>query len=297
MRSYDETVMSSSESMSDLKREVARYKETDNYSVKYIADLEARLSRSDESVISLQQSVERLEKESEQRLEQVQVLQSRLDALSQDGNNWRTDLEQREAKVRELELKMEEWEKKKQDAGDARIRLGTVVDEVAAARKSLEIDLSLSPATSPVKELSEGEALALNGFDKGSSSHIPSSAESPTTSDPADVDPSLQKEFAALQQTHNATLADLSSVTTKYRDALREISDLAAQIQEAKLASATGPESVADTTDSERPPEKPTVRRRMTSGRLREASEAQYNTGGRRLFFRQAASTESLHSR
>lgn len=285
MRTYDETVMSSSESMTDLKREISRYKESDTYSVKYIADLEARLSRSDESVISLQQSVERLEKESEQRLEQVQVLQSRLEALRQDGESWRSDLEQREAKVKELELKMEEWERKKQDAGDARIRLGTVVGEVAAARRSLEVDLSSTPDTSPVKELSENEALAVNGLD---SSSVSPSAES---------DPSLQKEFAALQQTHNATLADLSSVTTKYRDALREISDLAAQIQEAKLANAIGTESVADTTDSERPPEKPVVRRKMTSGRLRESSEAQYNTGGRRLFFRQAASTESLHSR
>lgn len=297
MRTYDETVISSSESMTDLKREIARYKESDTHSVKYIADLEARLSRSDESVISLQQTVERLEKESESRLEQVRVLQSRLDALRQDGESWRSDLERREVRVRELELKMEEWERKRQDAGNARVRLGTVVNEVAAARQSLEVDLS-SPATSPVKEISEDEALlgtetatVINGAQKVPSSD---SVESPTII-AATADPSLQKELVALQQTHNATLADLSSVTTKYRDALREISDLAAQIQEAKLANAA--ESVADTTDSERPPEKPIVRRRMTSGRLREASEAQYNTGGRRLFFRQAASTESLHSR
>ncbi|KAJ3722777.1 kinesin domain-containing protein [Lentinula guzmanii] len=270
MKMYDETSITSSESMSDLKREVARYKESDIHSAKYIADLEARLSRSDESVLALQRTVERLEKESEQRQEEVQVLQARLEALRQDGDNWRSDLEKREAKVRELEIKMEEWEKKRQDAGDARLRLGTVADEVAAARRSLQLDLSTP--------------------DSGISSS-PDLPESSTTN------PSLQKELFALQQTHNATLADLSSVTTKYRDALREISDLAAQIQEAKLANATGPESVADTTDSERAPEKPVIRRRMTSGRLRETSETQYNTGGRRLFFRQAASTESLHSR
>ncbi|KAJ3864658.1 kinesin domain-containing protein [Lentinula novae-zelandiae] len=273
MRTFDETSISSSESMSDLKREIARYKEADTHSAKYITDLEARLSRSDESVLALQQTVERLEKESEQRQEEVQVLQTRLETLRQDGESWRNDLEQREAKVRELEIKMKEWEKKRQDAGDARVRLGSVVDEVAAARRNFEIDLS-TPGSSPSKESSEEDAFSN-----------------------AATDPSLQKELIALQQTHNATLVDLSSVTTKYRDALREISDLAAQIQEAKLANATEPESVADTTDSERAPEKPVIKRRMTSGRLRETSETQYNTGGRRLFFRQAASTESLHSR
>ncbi|KAJ4478498.1 kinesin domain-containing protein [Lentinula aciculospora] len=295
MRAYDETSISSSESMSDLKREVARYKEADTHSAKYIADLEVRLSRSDESVVSLQQTVERLEKESEQRQEEVQILQARLETLRQDGESWRSDLERREAKVRELEIKMVEWEKKRQDAGDARVRLGTVVDEVAAARRSFEIDLS-TPGSSP-KEYSESDAFSiagpiLNGHSKGDSSIIssPDSPELPTTN------PRLQQELIALQQTHNATLADLSSVTTKYRDALREISDLAAQIQEAKLANTTG-ESVTDTTDSERAPERPVVKRRMTSGRLRENSETQYNTGGRRLFFRQAASTESLHSR
>jgi kinesin family protein 4/21/27 len=291
MRAFHETSITSSESMTDLKREITRYKETDNHSTQYIADLEARLSRSDESVVALQQSVEKLEKESERRQEEVKVLQARLEALRQDGDNWRTDLEQREAKVRELEIKMEEWEKKRQDAGDARLRLGNVAEEVAAARRSLEVDLSTPESSSPVKEYSEGEALSAVTVVNG---HSSSDASSPTIA--VDVDLPLQKEFTALQQTHNATLADLSSVTTKYRDALREIADLAAQIQEAKLANAAS-ESVADTTDSEKPPERQVVRRRMTSGRLREASEPQYNTGGRRLFFKQAASTESLHSR
>ncbi|KAJ3828818.1 kinesin domain-containing protein [Lentinula raphanica] len=290
MRMYDETSITSSESMSDLKREVARYREADNHSAKYIADLEARLTRSDESVLALQQTVEKLEKQSEQRQEEVQILQARLEALRQDGDNWRSDLEQREAKVRELEIKMEEWEKKRQDAGDARLRLGSVADEVAAARRSLQMDLS-TPGSSPSKEFSESDAFSTAEPISNGITSSPDSPISPTT------DPALQKELIALQQTHNATLADLSSVTTKYRDALREISDLAAQIQEVKLASAAGSESVADTTDSERAPERPVVRRRMTSGRLRETSEAQYNTGGRRLFFRQAASTESLHSR
>jgi kinesin family protein 4/21/27 len=101
----------------------------------------------------------------------------------------------------------------------------------------------------------------------------------------------LESQLLVLQQTHTATLADLSSVTAKYREALREISDLAAQIQEAKLND-TVPESPLD-----RSIEIPPLRRRVTSGRIRESSEPQLNSAGRRLFFRQAASAESLHAR
>ena len=86
-----------------------------------------------------------------------------------------------------------------------------------------------------------------------------------------------------------------SSVSTaKYRDSLREIADLAAQLQEAKV---NGPapirEDVSETADPA--PETPSPpRRRMTRG---AKDEPQVNGQGRRLFFRQAASTESLHSR
>lgn len=282
MKSYDETSISSSESMTDLKREVIRYKDSESHSTKYIADLEARLTRSDESVLALQQTVERLEKECDRRRDEVETLQSRLEALRSDGDSWRTDLDERERKVKELELKMQEWEQKKQDAGEARARLGSVVGEVASARRSLEgisrtasTDGSASlrdPSPSPVKETAD----FVNKADQAA----------------------LESQLIALQQTHTATLADLSSVTSKYRDALREITDLAAQIQELKLSSPSiADSSVAESPATDKPMDIPPFRRRMTGGRVREATEPQLSTSARRLFFRQAASTESLHSR
>lgn len=265
IKTYDESSISSSESMTDLKREVARFKDTESYSSKYIADLEARLARSDESVLALQQSVDRLEQESERRREEIELLQSRLATLRQDGESWRTDLEEREKKVRELEVKMEEWEKKRQDAGEERARLGSVVGQVVQARKSLEV---------------VGTNDNFDGQESGGST-------------PNKADLSLESQLVSLQQTHTATLADLSSVTAKYRDALREISDLAAQIQETKLSNPSLPESPAVETPVDIPP----FRRRVTGGRARDVSDPQYNSSGRRLFFRQAASAESLHSR
>lgn len=293
MKNYDETSLSSSVSLTDLKREISKFKDTENHSSKYIADLEARLARSDESIVALQQTVEKLEKECERRRDEAEVLQSRLDGLRQDGDSWRSDLEERERKVKELEEQLQIWEKKKQDAGDARVRLGDVVSEVASARRSLQADFVDVAASASNSD----ESTAATPIDARASTvpyDIAATDASAIVSPAAQVDKALEKQFVALQQTHTATLADLSSVTSKYRDALREISDLAAQIQEAKLSNQ---EPATADPSTERPSESPSIRRRMTSGKLRETSEQQYNNAGRRLFFRQAASTESLHSR
>lgn len=266
MKSYDETSVSSSESLSDLKREVARYKEAEAHSTTYIVELEARLTRADESILSLQQSVEHLESEGERRREEVEMLQTRLENFENDGENWRTDLEEREKKVRELELKMEEWKQKRKEAGEDRARLGSVIGEVEQAKRSLE-DLTTTK----------------NGI-----SNPPSGVQTPTK-----IDLSVETQLAALQQTHAATLTDLASVSAKYRDALQEIADLAAQIQEAKLSNPTIPESPVENVEI------PTFKRKMTASRSREAlgDAAQLDASGKRHFFRQAASSDSLHAK
>ncbi|KAL0067120.1 hypothetical protein AAF712_005907 [Marasmius tenuissimus] len=340
MRSYDESSLSSSSSLTDLKRELSRFKDTESHQSQYIAELEARLAKSDESVVTLQQSVERFEREVERRQEEIASLQKRLDTLTSDGEAWRSDLEEREKRVKELEEKMNEWEKKRRDANDTRARLGGVVGSVEEARRSLEKltkddeeglstpspispveptaapDLRLDAPTEPMdtpKAIDEPDEPA------GSSSKSRPSSRASTLPRPKSPTQAslIEKQFLALQQTHQATLADLSSVTNKYRDALREISDLAAQIQEAKLGSINGNSDAMSeaTTDSESPnpplnganqslhpsPSKQSIRnRRMaSSGRLREGSDAGAvgPNGGKRLFFRHAASTESLHSR
>ena len=258
MRQYDESNISSSESMSDLKRELLRFREAELHSAKYITDLEVRLAKSDESVLALREHVEKLELECDRRQDEAHVLQERLEGLKKDGQSWRTDLEERERKVLELEAKMEEWQAKKKEAGEAWERLGNVANEVQRERNRLEVDGSNSASG---------------------------------TSTPKEPELAFENQLVSLQQAHTATLADLSSVTAKYRDALREISDLAAQIQEAKLNNA----SLTDL--SERSVDSGPHRRRMTGGRMEESNGNPINSTGRRHFFHQAASAESLHSR
>lgn len=255
--------MSSSESLIDLKRELTRYKEAESHSVSYISELEVRLGKSDESVLLLRQTIVRLENESERRSQEVAALQARLENLEQDGASWRTDLDERERKVKDLELKMEEWERKKKEANEDRVRLSGMAGEVEQAKRVLQ---------------------DLNKTDGSSSSGV---------STPAAMDLSVENQLVALQQTHAATLTDLSTVTVKYRDALQEIADLAAQIQESKLANPTIPE-ISTLETSEATP----IRRRMLSLRNKEVmADPQFDSPVRKPFFRQAVSSDSLHGR
>jgi kinesin family protein 4/21/27 len=202
-----------------------------------------------------------------------------LDTLQKDGDGWRADLEERERKVLELQQKMAEWEEKKKEAGETRMRLGGVVAEVVSAKKSIE-DLS-----------SKSTSLAGSSIDLLAGT----TTQATTIEEILEPNEDTSAQFLALQQTHTATLADLSTVTSKYRDALREISDLAAQLEEAKLGSPTITEDVPSESVVAERSEVALVRKRAPSARLRD--EPQLNNASRRLFFRQAASAESLHSR
>jgi len=286
MKAYDETSISSNESMVDLRRELSRFKDAEAYSGKYIVDLEARLSRADESILGLQQTVEKLENESERRRDEVETLQGRLELFKQDGENWRSDLEARELKVKLLEERLREWEQRKKDAGETRVRLGSVVGEVESARQSLQIDFENTPPGS----ISPGST----GISDSSPSPINFRVDDSPLSSP---NSELESQLLALQQTHTATLSDLSSVTSKYRDALREISDLAAQIQEAKLNSPSIGEVTTESSATDKSQENIPFRRKINNPRVREAADVQLNAATRRLFFRQAASAESLHTR
>ncbi|KAI0032831.1 hypothetical protein K488DRAFT_49051 [Vararia minispora EC-137] len=271
LKSYDETHASSSESMNDLRRELTRYKDTESQSSSYITDLETRLTKADESVLVLRQTVEKLEQECDRRRSEVVSLQGRLEDFKRDGESWRTDLEEREARVRALEQKMEEWEATRREAAAARERLGSMASDIAAEEK----------------RLSKLAMAKVNGSDAS----LPQSSGANT---PKEQELALESQLVALQQTHTATLADLSSVTAKYRDALREISDLAAQVQELKISGSVPP-PIAESPER-LPADLPSVAP-PTGGRRRVSREAPLSANGsRRLFFRNAASTESLHS-
>lgn len=292
LKNVDDNAESSHSSVADLKREIAVLKDAEAYSTRHIADLESRLAKADENVLALRSAVESLEIQSESRRKQAEELEKQLLNITKDGDGWRKELEVRERRVEELEERLKKWEEEKEKAASDRARLGDIETKVSRARQSLDV------------EVSKAEAAAKDA--------TPSvDATAPPAADPTE----LQAQYVALQETHTATLADLSSVSSKYRDALREISDLAAQINEAKLQSASGPISSIGPSEETTPQVYDSMSLGRRRGMAKRANLEMFEnsgvnivgssgvngngngTGGRRLLFRQAASAESLHAR
>ena len=67
LKQYDESNLSSYESSGSLKMEIAQCKDAETHSTQHIADLEARLLLVDESILDIQQAVERLEEAESRR--------------------------------------------------------------------------------------------------------------------------------------------------------------------------------------------------------------------------------------
>ncbi|KAG8947946.1 hypothetical protein FRC04_010143 [Tulasnella sp. 424] len=342
LKSFSETSLSSSESLNDVKKEIARYKENEVATTTYIAELEARLARSDSDVSSLKSMVERLEGDLERRATEVERLEAKLDAVLDSPeykeqqkmmNEWKAELEEREKKVSDLEKQMSEWEKIRQEVNAERKRLNEIAE---GQKREIEQQMLKPPASdggfTPAGSVMGSPApmglkltmdVSANASPvKGTDVPLP-----PSPDEFADIDSSspevLRDQLLSLRETHGRTLEDLNGVTSKYRDALREISDLAAQINESKLqlaqqgsplpnglgyASSGEPGSDADsgaiTPRSARTPLNGSpvmgARRRRTLPRNNSGEPIPplaVNGTGKRLLFRSAASAESLHSR
>lgn len=301
MKGFTDASSTSEESMFELRKELSRYKDSETSSTTYIASLEQRLGRADADVVSLRGQVETIEAEMSAKDEAIASLQGRLDVFlreHEDTANWKADLEERELRVQELERKMEEWEKVRADTSNERQRLSSKVQEVAQARQSLEAEVN-------------------NHLPNGMDALVPIAhliPPSPTTSthtvkadDGSEPHPS-QRELSALQLTHSDTLVELEEVSSKYRDALREISDLATQLAEAKMHSEDSSEVGSESGNIRPMPRSPAggrralVRRGTVEGLSAlsiPSSPATPTTPptARRHLFRHAASTEGLHTR
>ena len=220
--------------------------------------------------------MERLELDLESKYADIARLQARIDAMfaeSKDMRQWKDSLSEREKRVQELEQQMEEWEKLHTETGLQHQRLASAVSEVETTHQSLEAEVNTLPA-------------------------------SPTHSIVM-ITPTDASELSRLRETHQNPLAELDTVSAKYRDALKEISDLARQIQEAKLHPETSSEVSPSETGTNRPmPCSPKPGHHSVSGcnTYNSLSSLAVPPGSsphssHHNFFQHAASSEGLHSR
>jgi DNA repair exonuclease SbcCD ATPase subunit len=265
IKGFSSNSLTTSESLSALQKDLAKYKELETTNTTYIVELEARLTKSEESILDLQQAVAQAESLAEQHFRDAQALEQKLALLTSDEQGWRSELEQREEKVKALEAQMKEWESIRNEAALQREKMGNLVSGVEEAKK--ELDVSSRPSSSLGRTRP--------------SSPVPTAAD--------------LAQLQILKETHAATLLDLENVTAKYKDALHEITDLAAQLDEAKLQ---GSIDGAPLTFSVRDASLPSMTgRRKASINRRDSNDSAASPAispARRVFFRQAISTDSL---
>ncbi|CUA67773.1 hypothetical protein RSOLAG22IIIB_03200 [Rhizoctonia solani] len=277
IKTFTESSSSTSGTLVELQRELSRYKETETTNSHYISELESRLARHDKDVESLRNDMVKLERELAQSRERcktmdslVETLRAEREAERKDRDEWSKTLAAREKKVEELESRMAEVEKMRTELQSERERLGNAVGGVERARRSIEFT---APATN------------------GSSEAVV-----------------IAEELEQLRKQHAETLQELNAVNSRYQDALHDISDLYAQINEAKLQAVENqppPVPPLPTTEPSGPDEvrSPTPTSRRRAGSRAAPDSAMRSARGtespsqKRLFFRPAASSESLHAR
>ncbi|KAG8884235.1 hypothetical protein FRB97_004740 [Tulasnella sp. 331] len=363
LKAFSDSSLSSEETLADLRKELAKHKGIEQSTSGYVADLEARLARSDADVTAFRTVVEKLEAEADRKSSEIERLETKLDELlagvgsqsRKDLEDWKTSLEDRERKVTDLERQLEEWQKIRHETGVERARLGSVVSGVERQQRDLEQELSDTAGTlgflkperadidglsiSETEETGDGQE-ARDGTPIGQQHHHTVTPPSPNPSlrSLTGVAPeAVREQLLSLRKTHSSTLEELSHVTSKYRDALKEISDLTGQITDVKQQLKQSPSapgsSVGDPpSDGESGVITPirnwsasggtspngglvlgmgvssgsiNRRRRATGGGLGRSDTqsppplAVLNNNGpsRKLFFKHATSAESLHSR
>ena len=81
--------MGSHESSTDFKWAIARVKGNEQRTFEYIAEFESCPARSDELFLALCETIDKLERDADERRAEVETLQQRLDNVLEDGDGWR----------------------------------------------------------------------------------------------------------------------------------------------------------------------------------------------------------------
>ena len=239
--------------VTNLRKEVAQLKQSDGSSTKYLSELEAQLATAESTSTGLAAKIDRLEKEIARREAMYRDLEARLDAIDTTEENklLLRELDEKDHRVADLERKLEDALHSMEVVGRERASLQARAAKDEAERISLKTLIQRSRESATNGRLAPPLVLASRqSSTDGSTYHTPagelsddagqaSDDATPTSRTPIIVQGSpaddsqdqLELQLRDLQMAHTRTLTELDEISAKYRDALKEIAELSAELQ------------------------------------------------------------------
>ncbi|CAG8490449.1 4939_t:CDS:2 [Funneliformis mosseae] len=201
--------------INELKIEISQLKSNGSNSEGYIQNLESRLALSEEQTVKFNQTVERLEKRLQQRELAYSELESkiRLSNIDDEKKMLLGAIDERDRRIIQLEQKVNdlliELEKLRQRSQEQELNnLHQRSTSIASLTSEDEKSIIYSPIANGLSLKDEQDRLLV-------------------------VD--LEAKLSKLQQTHEQTVVEFTEIKAKYQTCLNEISELQAQLNEARM--------------------------------------------------------------
>lgn len=223
--------------LADVRKELSRAREQEVKTEQYVRELEARLAGADEQSAALRQHVETLERDIERREQAHRELEGRLALLDTSGDYKElvAELDARERRLLDLERELDEAKDDRARLEGERSKLETRAeadrgenDELKSKVRQLErasFSARRSIGSLDIARDADGTPVP-NGHEQHSS---------PADEANEDLIESLESRIEQVQKSYERAVADLDVTNAKYQTSLKEIGELHAQLEEARL--------------------------------------------------------------
>ncbi|GAA5896351.1 hypothetical protein JCM8208_001854 [Rhodotorula glutinis] len=241
LRDVDDADESHGAAVGALRKELARNREQAAATELHVQELEGRLASAEEGNAALRRQIEILERDVARREESHRDLEARVQLLdnSADSKQLLAEIDDKDRRLLDLERELDAVKVQAVTAADEASRLHKLAQDEKALKEELESrvrtlengqarNLVATPPRTPAMRSSDASSLAPPDLD------AVAAAASASDEQAAVVD-TLRKQVAQLQHAHDETTSELDSAKAKYAESLREIDDLNAQVQEARL--------------------------------------------------------------
>ncbi|GAA5922248.1 hypothetical protein JCM3775_005672 [Rhodotorula graminis] len=241
LRDVDDADESHGAAVGALRKELARNREQAAATELHVQELEGRLASAEEGNAALRRQIEILERDVAHREESHRDLEARVQLLdsSADSKKLLAEIDDKDRRLLDLERELDAVKVQAGTATDEASRLHKLAQDEKALKEELESrvrtlengqarNLVATPPRTPAMRSSDASSLAPPDLD------AVAAAASATDEQAAVVD-ALRKQVAQLQHARDETTSELDSAKAKYAESLREIDDLNAQVQEARL--------------------------------------------------------------